>query len=187
MTGLTIAQFDCFYSSNYSYLEKEVCKYSDSDLLHDVYLNLRQRITGVTITSNVMGYFLRSLKNHFINEKKKNPTTVNIDEVDQSDIEEDFTNNQEYYNQLDNYTRYLFRFVESRYNDKHQHVYKSYYLTEKATYKDISERTGFSYSTVEQYVQKINRDIKKNFNGWLKKEQLRERRRLRLQLGKVSC
>ncbi|GHM98862.1 hypothetical protein WSM22_03520 [Cytophagales bacterium WSM2-2] len=180
MTGLTIGQFDHFYATNYTFLKREVNKYADDDLLHDVYISLRMKITGITITSNVMGYFLRSLKNSFINSLNKQPVLVDIEQV--THYEDDFSNNQEYYNQLDNYSRYLFRFVEQRYNEKQQHVYKSYYLTEKATYKEIAERTGYSYSTVEQYVQKINRDIKSNFNIWLKKEQIKEQKRNRLRL-----
>ena len=176
MTGYTVAQYDRFFQTNYDVLEKEACRYNtEGDLLHDVYMKVRQKVTGITITYKMMDYFKKALKNGYLNSIRYKKTFV---EIAEGHVNDDFTNNQEYYNQIELYKKFIISFVQQRYNEKQQHVYFSYYIIHSGdSFQQIAKRTGYSLATCKKIAGVINLDIRKNFDGWVKTEIIKESRK----------
>jgi hypothetical protein len=190
-----VQAFDQFFITNRSKLKVEAQRIFFNhphfeDCLTNNYIKIRQRIaaSGFTATKyhtmerSMYSFFWRSLSNESktLRVKDSRVAVVDVQRESIADLAnealiEDLHNKQLYYDQLDIVVKHLFRFVQLRYNEKNQFLWKLYYLNpDSNTYKKLATSTGYKQGSVVEIIRTIKQDIKRNFVKWLKKELIPE-------------
>lgn len=188
-TGHTFL-FTQFVSNNYKKLSNDAQRifYNESDYednLQDNLLKIYDRIKKSGFTgNNYYGYLWLSLSNNFKLKKKErsrkvirrttNHNELHVDDlpnVEQHLIAGDlFSNNQQYYDDLEVMVRYLFKYLDLHYPEQKSFLFKTYYMTSNNTYSKLVANSSYKYSTVKVALSKMKKDIRTNFINWFKFE-----------------
>lgn len=186
MTGHTILavnQFDNYVSKNYHRFYdygSRIYQGNDSfqDSVQDNLLKTRERISKSGFTgNNHLGYVWLAINNDFKLGKKKEGrrTFVDIDddsikdEVEQMLLTDDH-NQQYYYDDLDTLVRYLFKYLDTFYDEQQSFLFKTYYLTEHNTYQKLVENSKYTFLTVKKIISQIKQDVRANLVNFTKYE-----------------
>jgi len=180
-----VNEFNQFFSSNYKYLKgftKSIdCKADYENLLHHVYLKVRDRIETNGYNGNEYMNFTRvALMNSYKSQYRQNKK-IQIIDID----DEDFTNhietilvNQEELLQQDQLIQAeisyiingIYEYVEKYFNQKELFVFRTYYLLKHKhlNYKQLSEATGYSVTSVSNIIKRIKKELRQNLKIYLK-------------------
>lgn len=182
-----VQRFNTWFSVNYNTLQRYCKKYRyDEEILHDVYINIHDRITRSGYTeSYFMTYVKRSIRNLRINEGKKqnNKHWIDIDDEDYCNtienklIEEDEfeKDTQQYREDIMYFSKMLFKFINDRkYTDEWQFIFRCYYLMpNRFTYNKLTVMTGIDKSKCTRIIKTMKKDIRDNFETWLQRESIK--------------
>lgn len=186
MTGHTkqVHEFDKWISVNYNQLQAYCGKYRISeDTLNDVYLNVRGLIARSGLTQTFyQTYVKRAISNYEINRKKKENGKHYIDftnEDYQNCIEDKLIENddseketQQYREDVMYFSKMLFIYLQPRYDEEFQFVFRSYYLMQgRMTYKKLTAMTGLNKNKCTTIIQTMKKDIRTNFIKWLQNDE----------------
>jgi RNA polymerase sigma factor (sigma-70 family) len=187
MSGTTVMlqSFDKFVQHNYPKLLTHAMvvtkNYEDaSDLLHNVYIKIKQRIieSGYT-TQRYITYFCTAISNTFFAERKAKKNRIGYVDIDECylDLEKILEHNDESWQQQEEFhqekeylTKMIFKFLENKYNDKEIYIFKCYYLfyPERMTYQKLSDQTGVSITYCSKIIKEIKMDIHQNLFKFIK-------------------
>ncbi len=185
-----VQQFDKFFIEHQEQLKADALRMNSrdyEDMVMDSYIKIRNRIqlSGFTITKystlnkSLYSFFWRSLYNS--NKTKKRLDKRKDQMLDASDdvveylmdevLQEQEHDKQAYYDRLDVMVRYLFKFVQIRYSDKHNFLFKSYYLNpDTRSYDKLTASTGYKRKYIVDVIQTIKQDIRTNFIDFINEE-----------------
>jgi len=183
-----VNEFDKYFNVNYIKIKrsaKTLMKHSEDyeDVLHNVFLTIRDRISRKGFEGNKYGgYIYISLMNEFKlakNKEKKNITLDIDDEVIMNIAEwcilEDENSYQSHLNYVEEneyITKVLFEFIGKNFNEKECFIFRTYYLSkDKMTYKRLADITKYEYSTLQQMIKEIKKKIRLEFIFYLNQKQ----------------
>lgn len=170
-------QFDNFFIQNYKLLmtfSKRLDNNDYENLLHDVYLRCRDRVSREYEGQEFLNFVRVSLMNYnkTIQKQKKKMQLVDINDqnylpnIDQKLLQyEDF---QEQENERQDNLSYiianLYEYLEVYHNKRDVLIFKSYYLLKRKhlNYKELSDATGYSQGTVSTVIKKLKKSIREN-------------------------
>ncbi len=192
MTGQTmylniVKLYDKFFNDNYNKLLNDATSITQHydysvDMVHDNYLKVRNKIWKNGFNGdNYYGYLWLSIKNDWrvLKNREKirkfidiDDTTNHFDDIEKAEqyllVEDNWNKQQEeYYQSVEYVVMELFKFVETRYDEKQSYIFKCYFLL-CLTYKELSNQTGYSQSYISNTIKPLKKDIKHNFEQYLK-------------------
>ena len=179
-----VKEFDKYFNVNYIKIKrsaKTLMKHSEDyeDVLHNVFLTIRDRISRKGFEGNKYGgYIYISLMNEFKlskNKEKKNITLdiddeviMNIAEWCMEDYENSYQSHLNYVEENEYITKVLFEFIGKNFNEKECFIFRTYYLSkDKMTYKRLADITKYEYSTLQQMIKEIKKKIRLEFIFYL--------------------
>ena len=179
-----VREFDEFFVKEYDYLvqfSRSIDPQSDFEgLLHDCYIRCKDRITvngysGLTF----MNYMRVTLQNqyksnyrllqkrpqvNFDNENYYHTIEVNLQyKNDQEQQEKELQDKVSYVNTM------VWSYISEHFNQKEQFVFRTYFLLKpkRINYKQLSEATGYSITTVSNIIKRMKIDIKLNLESYI--------------------
>lgn len=180
-----IQEFNQFFSENYNYLKgftKSIDPKNDyQSTLHTVYLKCRDRIAVNGYEGNNYMNFTRvSLMNTYKSQYRSNKknTFVDIEDHDYYALIEEILLLKEEQDTQDELIQYelsyivngIYDYLDSYYSDKEKFIFKTYFLLKHKhlNYKQLSEATHYSISSVSNIIKKIKKDLRENLIIYLK-------------------
>jgi len=195
MTGNTLAirQFDEYISRNYSSLKttaQQICWSEDhEDILHNNLIKIRNRIalSGFTATTynsyqrSMFGFIWRSVSNEF-KLKKRKESKKRIHSIDNEILENEIQttlqlgehDSQPYHDDMERFTRTLFKYLSKNYDEQKSTLFKTYFLTQFKTYQKLAEQSKLDEKYLKRIITRIREDIRQNFKEFAKEEVWRE-------------
>lgn len=191
MSGLTaVTYYDNYITTNYAKLKSEaqrICYNQNyfEDILQECLLKVREKIQKKgfkptkyqTVDRSLYSFIWRAISNDFKKQKNKESRVNSLDytaDYLQNEIEQCLSGEDHdkelYYQQTETVTRYLFKYIEANYSEKHCSLYKMYYLTSASSYNKLAELTGYSFEYIEMILRKMKKDVKENLLDYIKKE-----------------
>jgi len=183
--------YDRWFEENYEILQEYCHRFRISeDILNDVYINVKDRITRSGFTeSYYTTYVKRSIRNLQINEAKKLNGKYYI-EFDNEDYSVTVENQLQFQQETDDDTKQyreevmflskkIFEYLmyEKRVSEESLWVFRCYYLMSgRMTYKKLNVMTGINKNTCTKIIKEIKTDIRTNFLTWLKNDEIRNSR-----------
>jgi RNA polymerase sigma factor (sigma-70 family) len=185
MNDEKVQEFNQFFNKEYNYLKgftKSINPKNDyQSLLHTVYLRCYDRIKSNGFEGkNYMNFTRVALMNSYKSQYRQNKSRVIIDIEDPNyynKVEEILLLNENQSQQqqlLDFELSYIvngiYEYVDKYYSDKEKFIFKTYFLlsSKKINYKQLSEATHYSISTVSNIIKKIKKDLRENLIMYLK-------------------
>jgi len=180
VSGNTIAaqNFDDFFNANYKKLYTHSLVQTHNreeaiDLLHTTYLKLKTYIvaSGYT-TTRFITYVCTSISNTFIDGKRKKKYEHVCDTV--LETHEDENDSQELEDQQKDreyLCKYIFKYIENKYDEKQCYVFRVYYLypkNERMTFQKISNQTGLGITYCSDTIKKIRNDVRINLHSYIR-------------------
>lgn len=175
-----VHEFDKWISVNYNQLQCYCDKYHiPNDTLNDVYLNVRGLIQRSGLTQTFyQTYMKRSISNYEINQKKKGNGKHFVDYTNEDFtkfIEDRLAENDDsdrqtqiYREEIMELSKQLFIYLQPRYSEEWQFVFRCYYLSVgRFTYKKLTEMTGINKNKCTTIIQTMKKDIRSNFINWV--------------------
>jgi len=175
-----VDEFNIFFKQNYNYLlnfSKSFNKYIDyEDLLHNTYIKCLNRIqlsgfSGSTYLNFMRVAITNGYKTHYRDKKKQVELDYHISEIDtylQSEYQ--YHNNKiQQRENADIVNTYIFEYVNKYFDEKHERIFKSYYLLRyrHINYKKLSEITGYSITTVSNIIRYVKEQLKINLECYI--------------------
>ena len=187
---IDVNHFDNYFSTNYNGFVRLVKKLQQSirkeavqtlqfdskDIVNETYLKVRSKIPDSGWTGNITGYTLITLKNSVITAKEQSKKFLPLElhrvlnEADWSMIENerDQIERQVYGDNLRETSKRIFKYIETKYNDKERFIFRAYYLNKKQTYKKVQKQTGYSIGFISETIKRMKQDLRNNKDQWMK-------------------
>jgi RNA polymerase sigma factor (sigma-70 family) len=179
-----VEMFDKFFSDEYNKIKTSatsILSHRDDtdDIIHNVYLTVRDRIERKGYDGdNFMGYLFRSFQNE-LRLAKNREKKVKLQDIEHesvqfiadwvmNDTEEDNQDTVVYRQEMLYVSQSLFRFLQTRFTEKEQYLFKTYYLSnQKMTYKDLAKQTKYEINTCSSIIKDMKKIIRVEFLIWL--------------------
>ncbi len=181
-TCIKVKEFDNFFVTNYTYLlgfTKSIDVRNDyENLLHDVYIKLRNRITlsgysGTTYLNFTRVTIMNTYKTLYRDKKR----TIEYGSNDHSDeIENQLQQEydyQEQHNTNDMRMSYIntsiYEYVDRYFTPKENAIFKTYYCLKhkRLNYKQLSKATGYSITSVSNTINRMKKNIRENLKTYI--------------------
>lgn len=179
-----VKQFDVYFNTKYKKIKSSavsILKHRDDtdDIIHDVYLKVRDRISRDGYDGdNFMGYLYRTFQNELRLAKNREKKIKHLDIDDENiafitdwvmlDNEEIKTSTVEYREDILYITKMLFSFLNLHFSEKEQYLFRTYYLSkQKMTYKDLAKQTKYEYNSCDSIIKDMKKKIRLDFLNWL--------------------
>lgn len=168
------------FTENYKQLLK-FCN-NEEDRLHNIYLDVRERLTKIVFTAQtataletqLIIYTKTGLWNDWKEKERLKKKNIEPEEClneleyklqlqDGNEI-----NELERQAELREWSKRLFDYIKKNYPQEWEYVFVTYYLydshNKKITYENLSKICGYSISKCCNIIQTIKKDLNKNFN-----------------------
>lgn len=173
-------------TNNYSLYNDGINDERVIEKVHDVYERIMQRVTVSAVTASTIIGYIKNVIRHAIYDDVRpdlvknrikhihlgNDLNAGYHKVIEDVCYDNDTADKQHlqYRETSMYlSKKMFQYIELRYNEKQQYIFKCYFLmTKKMTYQRLSEQTGYSIAYCSLTIKKIKRDLRNNFNNWLK-------------------
>lgn len=189
-----VQEFDQFFIQQYDYLKsfsQSINPLADYEgLLHDCYVKCKNRIIVAGFSGNTFINFVRvtivnQYKSNYRLQQKRHNVHYNEDafplpddphgnwrwkiEEKLQEIQEQEEQEQETQGQISYINTMIFQYIDENYDDRDKFIFKTYFLLKpkKINYKQLSEATGFSISTVSNTIKGMKQDIKANLEEYI--------------------
>ena len=178
MTGVTLT-IDQYYCSNYNKLLQYCNKYHiEEDEINNTYLKLKRVVSKTGMTeSDYFKYIRKAFWNQIRDDhkarKRKGYTVpiednINLAEEVLHEVLEWETEEQQYREELQYFSKMLFKYIDTRgiFTDIDVFILKSYVFCD-ITYRELEQKIGISEDVCKKTMRKFRADIRLNFIKWL--------------------